>query len=174
MFSIVNKNGEYKFSVSSKKTLKTLCAPPSDNYCESVHVFVELFGGRFVLQRKPLDEYPAGLLGSSTSGYRKFRESCTTTAKHKLYTDLGLSVNSEDLIKIADIKPEKHNDREFITLFTYLMDPVKEYIVMNEDQSSAIVIMSFGDLLSELDNIHTVGKYHKQFISLLNMYITLK
>lgn len=174
MFNIVNKNGEYKFSVSSKKTLKTLCVSPSDNYCESVHVFVELFGGRFVLQRKPLDEYPAGLLGSSTSGYRKLRESYKTTAKHKLYTDLGLSVNNEDLIKIADVKPGKHNNHEFITLFTYLMDPIKEDIIMNEDQSSAIVIMNFEDLLLELDNTRTVKKYHEQFISLLNIYITLK
>lgn len=167
-FAVVNLNDEQLHAVFSKKDLHE-----QKLLHRGVHLFIEVFGGKFVLQKKANrpDIENAGKWSSAVSGHVRYNESYTTAAVREAMEELNLLVNPSDMRKIYKDFPTHENGFEFVTLFSYLLDPKKEFPrISHEVEEIAIVPLDF--LINDIERDRK--KYSPVFVSLFNKFIVLE
>jgi len=136
----------------------------------AVHVFIEVFGGYFIVQQKAKHTENGGLLSSSVSGHVRYGESYLEAAIRETKEELGLDVESEELEEIAYVSACGVTNNEFVKLYSYLLDPTKEVITINEEELDGIIILPLGELIEDIaDN---PNKYSPAFKFLLNIFLT--
>jgi isopentenyldiphosphate isomerase len=166
-FPVVNKKNKYVYTAYSEDELHK-----KDEYCRTVHVLVEVFGGNFLLQKKAegVKKY-GGKWSSAVSGYIRHTEGCREAAIRELNEGLGLKVKQEDIYKITIVSPSKNNSNEFISVFTYLMDP-KEELHLNKKKISEVVIDKLQNIIKDVKSYR--NEYAPDFVEVLNMFLVLE
>lgn len=167
-YSIVNNNDEQIHASYSKKELHE-----HRLLHRGVHVFIEVFGGRFILQKKANrpDIENAGKWSSAVSGHVRFNESYESAAVRETYEELNLLPSSSELKKIFKDFPTEENGFEFVVLFSYLLDPRKEYPKISPEVEE-IAIVPLHILIKDIDEHR--DKYSPVFVSLFNKFLVLE
>jgi len=165
VFWVVDKNDFPRFPVYGKEELH------SNNYIHrGVHVFIEVFGGYFILQKKAKHTENGGLLSSSVSGHVRYGESYIEAAIREAKEELGLTIDPFELEEVAYLQPCKETSNEFVKLYSYLLDPREEIIRINESELEGIIIMPFREIIDDVSS--NPDKYSPAFRILLNIFIT--
>jgi len=167
-FAVVNIHDIPIRYVTGKEALHNTA---KDEYHRGVHVFVEVNGGRFLLQRKAKGTENEGKWSSSVSGHVRAGESYRSAAIRESMEELGLDVKRQDLDEVATIAPCVETSNEFVTLFTYLMDDDEEQIKINKDEVTEVIICRLDDVVNNVDD--NKDAYSPAFIVLLNIFLEL-
>ena len=166
-FSIVDARDEHLRVVFGKQALHR-----NGGYHRSVHVFVEVFGGLFILQKKAAGTENAGKWSSSASGHVRCGESYKKAAVRELEEEIGLKVDEEELCEIVKVSPSIANGNEFSTLFTYLMDPREEDLELDQVEVDEIVIGALIDVIGDVEKHR--DEYSPAFVELFNIFLALE
>jgi len=166
-FSVVNSKDEHLFVVFGKENLHRI-----GNYHRSVHVLVEVFGGRFVLQKKSKGTENAGKWSSAVSGHVQYDENYEEAAIREAKEELGLEVEKKDLHRIAKIKPSIYNGNEFAVVFSYLMDPKEEVLKPDPKEVDELVLGKLDDIIEDVDN--HMDEYSPAFVEAFNVFLALE
>jgi isopentenyldiphosphate isomerase len=169
-YQLVDKNDKPQWGISGKAALHSL----ETMYHRSSHVFIEIFGGKFILQKKAALTENDGLWSSAVSGHVELGESYRDTAIREAKEELGLTIPEGELDSVFAISPihYKETNREFVTLFTYLLDPSKERIYMNEEELDGVAIMPRKNLEKDIKNNN--DRYSPVFVILFDIFTSLK
>jgi isopentenyldiphosphate isomerase len=131
-----------------------------------VHIFVEGFKGRFVVQKKAAHTENGGKWSSSASGHVQFGETYRQAAVRELKEELGLDEASEhDLMEVCKMSPYKESANEFVVLFLYLMSP-DEKISLGSDEVDGLIVCPRKDLMKDVEE--NMDDYSPVFVELLN------
>lgn len=147
-FDVVDENDKVLYNVVGKDTLHSLS---KDKFHRSVHIFIEVHGGRFVIQLKGAGTENAGKWSSSVSGHVRSGEEYIDAAIREVKEEVGLRIDREDLEKVATIQPCEDTGYEFVTLYEYLMDDRAEIIKPNPAEVEELRIMKLEDLINDID-----------------------
>jgi len=165
VFCVVNKDDFPMFTIRNKDELH------KHNYLHrGVHVFIETFGGYFILQKKALHTENGGLLSSAVSGHVRHCETYKEAAIRETKEELGLDVDPLELEEITYIKPCSATGNEFVTLYSYLLDPKKELIKINESELDEVIIMPLQDVIKDV--VELPERYSPAFKFLFDIFIT--
>jgi 8-oxo-dGTP pyrophosphatase MutT (NUDIX family) len=167
VFPVVDKDDEIVGYVAGKENLHSSGVP---HRC--IHIFVEIYGGGFVLQRKGPNSENAGTLSSAVSGHVEGDETYLDAAVREMKEELGLDIDEVDLDVICKIPPCADTGNEFVVLFSYLMDPDTEDIRPDSKEISEIVRLPFKQLILSVDE-HT-DEYSPAFVLLLNKFLEVQ
>jgi 8-oxo-dGTP pyrophosphatase MutT (NUDIX family) len=137
----------------------------------SVHVLVEVFGGKCIIQKKAPGTENAGKWSSAASGHVRADESYELAAMRELQEEIGLDAQLIDLFEITNFRPCKENGNEFMKVFGYLMDPTIEGIKINREEVSAVAIIKMGPLIVDIHK--NPDKYSKPFIMAMDKLIEM-
>lgn len=137
----------------------------------SSHVFIETFGGGFILQKKAKDTENAGKWSSSVSGHVIYGETYKAAAIREAKEELGIKIIEEDFEEITKVQPCKETNNEFITLYSYLING-SEAIDPNVEEVDSIIICPLKEIVGDIRLNR--DKYSPTFIYLLNVYLSLE
>lgn len=166
-FSLVNKDDKHIITVFGKHALHA-----SPGYHRSVHVFVEVFGGKFLLQKKSKGTENSGKWSSAVSGHVRYKEDYVDAAIREADEELGLAINAAELHKVTKMPPSAINGYEFSTLFTYLMDPETEKITLDPTEVDEIAINKLMDVVNDVEKHR--DEYSPAFVELFNIFLALE
>jgi isopentenyldiphosphate isomerase len=166
-FSIVDAQDEHLHVVFSKQELHR-----NGGYHRSVHVFVEVFGGLFILQKKAVSTENGGKWSSAASGHVRCGESYKIAAVRELKEEIGLKADEEELNEVVKVSPSIANGNEFSTLFTYLMDPREEELELDQNEVDEIVICPLIDIIGDIEKYK--DEYSPAFIELFNIFLAVE
>ena len=96
LYQVVNANDVFMYNVRGKRTLHSL----KSGYHRCSHLFIEVFGGRFIIQKKAKSTENGGLWSSSVSGHLEAGESYETAIVREAREELGLDIEVPELEKI--------------------------------------------------------------------------
>lgn len=137
----------------------------------SSHVFIETFGGGFILQKKAKGTENADKWSSSVSGHVRYKETYRDAAIRETMEELGIKIIEEDLEEIAKIQPCKETGNEFVTLYSYLLAE-SETVDPNMDEIDSMIICPLKEIVEDI--ALNRDKYSPAFILLLNTYLSLE
>jgi isopentenyldiphosphate isomerase len=144
----------------------------SDKFHRAVHVLIEIFGGRLIIQKKAAHTENGGKWSSSASGHVRANETYEEAAIRETKEELGLELDRSDLDEITKIAPSEATGNEFVTLYYYLMDPENEKIDLSSDEVDEVIICPLGNVIDDVD---TNGEeYSPAFIAVFNKFLTLE
>ena len=166
-FSIVSRKDEHLLVVYGKDQLHKNGA-----YHRAVHVLVEVFGGLFILQKKAKGTENEGKWSSAVSGHVRYNESYERAAIREMEEELGIKADRKDLKKLAKIGPSKKTANEFVTIFTYLLDPENEKLKLDPKEVDEVAISSLMDVIGDVET-HT-NEYSPAFIEVFNTFLSLE
>jgi isopentenyldiphosphate isomerase len=166
-FSIVSRRDEHLLVVYSKEQLHR-----NGGYHRSVHVLIEVFGGLFVLQKKSKGTENEGRWSSAVSGHVRYGESYEGAAIREMEEELGIKAELRDLNKLAKIGPSNNTGNEFVTIFTYLLDPKNEKLKLNEKEVNEIVKSKLPDVIEDIEA--NMDEYSPAFIEVFNTFLSLE
>jgi len=169
-YQLVDNNDTPRWGIGGKSALHAV----KDMYHRSSHIFIEMFGGKFILQKKAALTENGGLWSSAVSGHVESGESYINAAIREAEEELGLIVPGHELDKILTLSPTHYEEtnREFVTLFAYLLDPGKEHIYINEEELDGIAIVPLRDLETDIKN--NKDRYSPVFVLLFDLFILIK
>jgi isopentenyldiphosphate isomerase len=137
-YPIVDKNDNLLYNlICSKKQLHN-----SEYLHRSVHLFVETFGGGFVLQKKAYGSENEGLWSSAVSGHVHTGETYFAAILRETEEELGLKIDEGEFNELFKCRACKETSNEIATVFSYLMDPDKEIIRPDAKEIDQILITS--------------------------------
>jgi len=169
-FFIVNNEDIPQLITVSKEELHN--GPNGEPYVHrAIHVLVEVYGGKCIIQKKAPGTENAGKWSSAASGHVRACESYEAAAMRELEEEIGLKTNLIDLFEIAKLNPCKETGNEFVKIFSYLMDPMTEEIRINREEVSAVAIIKMGPLIVDIHK--NPDKYSKPFIMAMNKLIEI-
>ena len=145
--------------------------PRKGIYHRSVHVFVEVYGAKFMVQLKGIGTENEGKWSSSASGHVRANESCEEAAVREAQEEIGLKILQKDLQFVAKVSPCEETGHEFAYLYTYLMDDDKEHAKPNPNEVDKLLICKLDDLIKDMDN--NQDAYSPAFIVLLNLFLEI-
>lgn len=166
-FSIVDRKDKHLLVVYGKDQLHK-----NGGYHRSVHVLVEVFGGLFILQKKAKGTENEGRWSSAVSGHVRYTENYEAAAIREMEEELGIKADRKDLNKIAKIGPSKKTGNEFVTIFTYLLDPENEKLKLDPKEVDEVVISKLMDVIGDVE-IH-IDEYSPAFIEVFNTFLSLE
>jgi len=137
----------------------------------SSHIFIETFGGGFILQKKAKGTENAGKWSSAASGHVRHGETYETAAIREVKEELGIKIIEEDFEEITKIQPCKETNNEFVTLYSYLIAD-SETIDPNGEEVDSIIICSLKEIVGDVPLNR--DKYSPAFVYLLNIYLSLE
>ena len=135
------------------------------------HVFIETFGGGFILQKKAKGTENAGKWSSAVSGHVRYKETYMDAAIREAMEELGIELVKEDLTEVTKVQPHKETGNEFVTLYSYLMDE-SEVIDPNGKEVDSIIICPLKEIVTDISLNR--DKYSPAFVYLLNVYLSLE
>jgi isopentenyldiphosphate isomerase len=138
----------------------------------AIHILVEVFGGKFLIQKKAIHTENGGKWSSAVSGHVRSGETYAEAAIREAKEELGLEINEKDLHEIAKLPPSEATANEFVTIFSYLMDPKKEEVSLLSGEVDEIIICPLNDLISDVDKNRS--SYSPAFIEAFNMFLALE
>ena len=166
-FSLVNKDDKHVLTVVGKDALHA-----TPGYHRSVHVFVEVFGGKFLLQKKSKGTENGGKWSSAISGHVRYTEDYIDAAIREADEELGLVIRATELHKVTKMPPSASNGYEFSTLFTYLMDPKTEKLTLDPTEVDEIAINRLMDVVNDVEKHR--DEYSPAFVALFNIFLALE
>ena len=175
-YPVVDKDDNRQYTIKGKDNLHAI----KNIYHRSSHIFIEVFGGKLLLQKKAASTENGGLWSSAVSGHVELDDtyvekgSYRKAAVREAKEELGLSIDPKELDRILKLSPVDNKDTagEFVTLFYYLMDPNRESIVINRDELDGIVIMPLKEVENEIKINRS--KYSPVFALLFDLFMSLK
>lgn len=165
-FSIVDKDENHVSVAFGEHNLRL-----SSGYHKAVHVFIEVFGRKFLLQKKARGTEYEGKWSSAASGNVMYNETYTEAAIRVSKDKLGLVTNLEDLDRITKIPPSHENKYGFTTLFTYLMNPKTEALTLNPLYVEEIAVAKLDDIIEDVEKC--MDEYSPVFVELFNVFLAL-
>jgi predicted NUDIX family NTP pyrophosphohydrolase len=132
-----------------------------------VHVLVEVFGGRFLLQKGRDGKWNSGAFGNVG-----LNESVATAAIRALKKDLGLSARPTELREISMIGPSKESDNKPVTLFSYLMNPEKEALKLDVGKVNEAVMDKLMAIVEDVKEHR--DEYSPIFVQVFNIFLALE
>lgn len=164
IFPIVNSRDQVIDTTTNKDRLHK-----EGHLHRGVHVFIETFGGGFVLQKKAKGTENGGKWSSAVSGHVRFGESYIAAAMRETEEELGLEIEENvELMKIACVHPCEETGNEFVTLYSYLMD-ANESIKENSEEIDSIIICPRKEVMIDV-SFHK-ELYSPAFVTLFNIFI---
>ena len=164
-YAVVNRHDVVTDHVFSESDL--LCLPKG-SYHRGVHIFIELFGGKFMLQNFN------GRLTTPVFGHPILYESRDAAAKRLIKAALGITPTMEDLLKVSTLQPCEESENEIIHFYNYLMDPKEEILELSGGVKD-VIICPFDTVVDDVyEDMQNGGKkYSPIFFVLMNIYLTL-
>lgn len=167
VFSVVSQNDVVLYSVCGKEALHA-----SKLLHRSVHLFIEGFGGTFVMQKKAAGTENADKWSSAVSGHVRHLESYERAIVREAKEELGLDIIENELLYILKAFPCKETSNEFVVLYTYLIDKEKEQIEINNEEVDEVMILPLKDLIIDIDK--NIGDYSPAFVELFNAWLKVE
>lgn len=128
------------------------------------HVLVEVFGGRFLLQRGQDDKWRSGAFIASTS-----TENSVKSAIKALHKDIGIDApRKSDLQKLTVFRASSC----CASIFTYLMDLREEIVRPDPEKVKEITIAKLEDVIEDMHNYK--HHYDPLFTQIFNIFLTLE
>jgi len=167
-FSVVSQNDTVLHPIYGKEALHA----SGTHIHRAVHLFIEGFGGTFVIQKKAAGTENAGKWSSAVSGHVKHLESYEEAVIREAKEELGLDVIKDDLLYILKAFPCKETGNEFVALYTYLIDREKEQIEIGSEEVDEIMTVPLGDLI--VDVSENTDDYSPAFIELFQCWLEVE
>jgi isopentenyl-diphosphate Delta-isomerase len=164
-FAVVDQTDAIQHYVTGKKALHSLS---EGLYHRSVHVFIEVIRGKFMIQLKGTGTENSGKLSSAVSGHVRAGEDYTEAAVRETKEEIGLDIDPEELQYISTIAPCAENGYEFSALFVYLMDDTVEYVKPNPNEVKELHILRLKDVVD--DSQSHPEKYSPAFLALFEIF----
>lgn len=120
-YPVVNEKNEIIYHIVGKDSLHN----KEKGYLRhrSIHLFVEVYGGKMIIQKKAAHTENGGLWSSAVSGHVETHDNnYENAAIREAEEELGLKVMLGDLLEIGTLPASEETGWEFVKLFTYLMD----------------------------------------------------
>lgn len=166
-FAVVDIRDELLYFVIGKKALHNL---GPEQYHRASHLFIEVTGGRFIIQLKAEGTENAGKWSSAVSGHVAANETYDEAVIREAKEELGLTIEAAELEKVAIIYPNDDTGQEFISLYTYLMDDKTECIKLNSDEIKEVRILKLDDVIKDVDS--NPDTYSPAFKIALDVFLT--
>jgi len=167
-FPLVDENDTYIKTITGKKELHE-----ADGFHRAIHVMVETFGGKFILQKKAIGTENGGLWSSAVSGHVEFGEKYVVAATREIEEELGWEVDISELVLITKVCPSEETNKEFVEVYSYLASPAEvENICMNEEEIDEILIAPLDDVIADVEK-HP-ERYSPAFIHFFNRFLALE
>lgn len=138
----------------------------------AIHILIEVFGGRFLIQKKAVHTENGGKWSSAVSGHVRSRETYAQAAIREAKEELGLEIDEKELIEIVKLSPSEATGNEFVMVFSYLMDPKKEEITLSSGEVDEIIICPLNDLIADVDKNREI--YSPAFVEAFNVFLALE
>ncbi len=167
LFSVVDDKDIHSYAVASKELLHK-----GGRLHRAVHVFIEVFGGGFVIQKKAAHTENAGKWSSAVSGHVRAGEAYHAAAVRETEEELGLKISDKDLIKVGKMHPSEATGNEFVVLYSYLLDPEKESISIGCDEVDELITCPINDMVKDV--AYNGDKYSPAFVILLDLFLALR
>lgn len=165
-YPVVDKNDQVLYHIVGKDSLHE---PGSVIRHRSIHVFVEMFGGKILIQKKAAHTENGGLWSSAVSGHvETFDYGYEGAAVREAKEELGLEIVKGDLVEICTLPASIETGWEFVKLFTYLMDDSTEKINLESDEVDEILVLPRKDLMNDIREHPEV--YSSVFIELMDRF----
>ena len=168
-FCVVNTDNQVIMKISDKDRMHALKLPH-----RSVHVMLEAFDRRFVIQKKASGTENAGKWSSAVSGHVRFGESYQQAAMRESIEEISLELCREDLKFISTVPACEQTGNEFVGLFTYLIDREEEdkINIYNTNEVDELLICSLETLIDDIQA--NSDEYSPAFIHLFNIFLVLE
>jgi len=163
-FPVVDKNDKVMYPIYSKEALHH-----NKLMHRSVHVFIETFGRGFILQLKGRESENAGKWSSAVSGHVEYGEDYQDAAIRETKEELGLEIDSKELIRILKIDACEETNNEFVVLFTYLMNKDTESIKPDPEEVEKVLIVPLADVMRDTNK--NSNDYSPPFLKLLDRWL---
>lgn len=165
-YPVVDKNDEILFHIVGKDQLHN---SSSILRHRSIHLFVELFGGKIIIQKKAAHTENGGLWSSSVSGHvETFDYDYEGAAIREAKEELGLEIVKGDLIEVCTLSASEETGWEFVRLFTYLMDDTTEKIKLESDEVDEVLVLPRKELMQDMRDHPDI--YSPVFIELMDRF----
>lgn len=165
-YDVVNEHDVVMYSIYGKKALHSM---GKGQYHRSIHILIEVVGGRFVTQLKAEGTENAGKWSSAVSGHVLSGETYIEAAIREAKEELGLTINKSELDKVAIISPCEDTGQEFVCVYTYLMDDKDEIIKPNSDEVKEVNISMLEDVVADIKI--NKDKYSPAFRLAMDLFI---
>lgn len=165
-FAVVDDKDNYMHTVESKELLHR-----GDKLHRSIHLIIEVFGGKIIIQKKAPHTENGGKWSSAVSGHVRLGEKYQDAVVREAKEELGITIDMTDLINIAKISPSAETGNEFVAVYTYLLDPEKENVRIACDEVEELITCQLKDLIVDVEK--NEQNYSPAFILALDMFLTL-
>ncbi len=167
-FAVVDEADNVMYNVYGLQSLHTGDNPRKHR---AIHVLIETFGGGFVLQKKAVGTENEGKWSSAVSGHVRFGETYRQAAIRETHEELGLEIDRKDLHHISKIHPCKETGSEFVSVYTYLMDPNSELIKPDANEVEIVIIRPLKEVAEDIERNKDI--YSEAFILAMDVFLTL-
>ncbi len=82
-----------------------------------------------------------------------------------------MEISADELKEITRLRPSSATGKEFVTLFSYLMDPKEEEIILS-DEVDEVIICSLDKIVEDVGE--NGESYSPAFIEALNRFLALE
>jgi isopentenyldiphosphate isomerase len=165
-FAVVDDKDDYMYTVKGKEQLHR-----NSRLHRSIHLIIEVFGGKIIIQKKAPHTENGGKWSSAVSGHVRLGEACQDTVIREAKEELGIDIDKIDLINVAKVSPSEETGNEFVSVYTYLLDPEKEDIRMACDEVDELITCHLKDLIADVKK--NEQNYSPAFIVVFNVFLTL-
>ena len=165
-FAVVDGNDNFMYTVKDKEQLHR-----GEKLHRSIHLIIEVFGGKIIIQKKAPHTENGGKWSSAVSGHVRLVEKYQEAVVREAKEELGIDIDKTDLINIAKVSPSEETGNEFVALYTYLLDPEKEDVRISCDEVEELITCSLKDLITDVEK--NEQNYSPAFIIMFNMFLML-
>jgi isopentenyldiphosphate isomerase len=177
-YAVVDEFDNFLYAVRGKKALhnsgditRSGCINRGPCIHRSSHLFIEVFGGKFIIQKKALHTENGDKWSSAVSGHVRLGETYLEAIVREAKEEVDLTIDPEELVKVAKISPSEETGNEFAALYTYLLDPSKEHVRPACDEVDELITCQLKDVITD---VHNNGRnYSPAFVLLFNIFLTL-
>jgi len=169
IYQVVDRNDKPQYGVKGKNLLHSM----ENMYHRSSHIIIEVFGGKILLQKKAPNTENGGLWSSAVSGHVEVGETYKEAALREAKEELGIEIDESSMNRIGTFDPiyNPQTNKEFVTLFSYLLDPRKERITINKKELDGIAIMPRKYLEEDIKRYR--DRYSPVFVLLFDLFISI-